>query len=80
MSCDGRKVFRPYIHKPGISLQLLAIFALLVPMAPTFAGEGGLNWSITPYVWATDTKYKLTADGTPIDEGKVDQPIAMCLI
>jgi len=30
-----------------------------------------LLWSVTPYIWATDTKYDLTAQGTPIDAGKV---------
>jgi len=32
--------------------------------------ERKLLWSITPYIWATDTKYDLTAQGTPIDSGK----------
>ena len=31
---------------------------------------GKLLWSVTPYIWATDTKYDLTAEGTPIDAGK----------
>jgi hypothetical protein len=35
-------------------------------------GSGGkLLWSITPYIWATDTNYDLTAEGTPIDAGEI---------
>ena len=30
-----------------------------------------LRWSVTPYLWATDTTVDLTADGTPIGGGKV---------
>ncbi len=33
---------------------------------PASAATGGTGWSITPYVWATETKVDLKADGTPI--------------
>ena len=44
----------------------------LAMATPTMAEEkGAINWSITPYVWATETTVDLTADGTPIGGGKV---------
>jgi hypothetical protein len=54
-------------------LQRIARFVLLLPLASAYASaaDGGLIWSVTPYIWATETKYKLKADGTPIGEGKV---------
>ena len=53
--------------------QLITLLVLLLPLASTYAGaaDGGLNWAVTPYIWATETKYKLKADGTPIGEGKI---------
>jgi len=50
---------------------LASLFILPLFAVPAANAADGLHWSITPYLWATDTKYKLTADGTPIDAGKV---------
>jgi hypothetical protein len=33
--------------------------------------NGSLAWSVTPYIWATDTKIDLSADGTPIGSGEI---------
>ncbi len=30
------------------------------------AADANMNWSITPYIWAVETKVDLKADGTPI--------------
>jgi hypothetical protein len=39
---------------------------------PAFGSDGdGFGWSITPYIWATETKYDLTAEGTPLDKAKI---------
>jgi len=36
---------------------------MLLPMLYASAGNsaGGINWSITPYLWATDTNFDLKA-------------------
>ncbi len=49
------------------------VFLLVLPV---FAASGvnaahGLNWSVTPYIWATETQYKLKAAGTPVGDGKI---------
>lgn len=65
---------------PSIShmLCMMALaFSLSIPAsraneAEKGSGSGGkLLWSITPYIWATDTNYDLTAQGTPIDSGEI---------
>ena len=51
---------------------LFALFLLLLTTHTASASEsGGINWSITPYIWATDTEYDLKASGTPVDTGKI---------
>jgi len=71
----SNKQYSDLLHLFGSSklLKLLALFLLFSSTLPASAGEsgGGINWSVTPYLWATETKYKLKADGTPIGEGKV---------
>jgi len=54
-------------------LHILALLVLFLQAGSAVAGDsgGGLNWWVTPYLWATQTKYKLKADGAPIGEGKV---------
>lgn len=47
---------------------LFLLLALVTREA--IAGEG-LDWSVTPYLWATETNYKLKFDGTPVDSGTV---------
>lgn len=49
---------------------LLALCPLLQPVTQAVA-EDGLTWSVTPYLWATETRYDLTFDGTPVDSGTV---------
>jgi len=46
---------------------------ILLPVCPASVADAGsgLNWSITPYLWATETKVKLKAMGTPVGEGRV---------
>ena len=47
---------------PTVALASLSLFAF----SPTYADDSGkIVWSITPYIWATDTQLDLTADGTP---------------
>lgn len=43
-------------------LWLLTLFLAV----PATAAAAGIGWSITPYIWATETKVDLKADGTPI--------------
>jgi len=54
---------------------LISTTILLAVVAITPARAAGvintINWSVTPYIWATETKYDLKAEGTPIDSGKV---------
>lgn len=46
--------------------------SFFVGTLPVFGSEGdSFGWSITPYIWATETNYDLTADETPIDKGKI---------
>ena len=43
---------------------------LLLPAEVALADDR-LHWHVTPYLWATDTRYTLKADGSPVDTGKV---------
>ena len=58
-------------------LKLLTWIALVLatlPAARSAAAEEAaseINWSLTPYIWASDTEYDLKAGGTPVDDGKV---------
>ncbi len=73
-----RKSVRPP-QCPRDSLYLLrsAVLALLLVGLPTGFGAvtaraaEPLKWSVTPYIWATETTVDLTADGTPIGGGTV---------
>ena len=49
------------------------ILSLLLPglLCLDTAAAEPLRWSVTPYVWATDTTVDFTADGTPIGGAKV---------
>jgi len=35
------------------------------------AGSEKLNWSVTPYIWATDTNVDLSANGAPVGGGNI---------
>lgn len=61
---DAGKMNRKYV----VLLISLATVGLLAP-ASALAER---VWSITPYLWATDTTYELVADGTPVDAGEID--------
>lgn len=69
----GFSAFRQDNPGGGARVQILALLVLVLPTGLAVAGDtgGGLSWSVTPYLWATETKYKLKADGTPIGDGKV---------
>ncbi|TDJ71736.1 MAG: hypothetical protein E2O38_06905, partial [Proteobacteria bacterium] len=54
-----------------ISAALCGVLALAIAAPVAATGDGAINWSITPYLWATETTVDLTADGTPIGGGKV---------
>ena len=68
-----RKSVRPP-QRPRGSLYLLrsAVLTLLLFGLPTGFGAvtaraaESLKWSVTPYIWATETTVDLTADGTPL--------------
>lgn len=48
------------------------LLTLLLAIPAAAAAEGdGISWSIISYVWASDTKVDLKADGTPIGGGTV---------
>ena len=46
----------------------MSVVCLSCLLLPAFAWGAGseLNWSITPYIWASDTKFDLKAEDTPI--------------
>jgi hypothetical protein len=44
---------------------------LLMGAAPVVAASEGFTWSISPYIWATETKVDLKAGGTPIGGGSI---------
>jgi len=51
---------------------LCCLLIALVSAVPAIAENGGgISWSITPYIWASETKFDLKADGTPIDSDTV---------
>ncbi len=54
-----------------ISTAICGILGLAIAAPVAASGDGAIDWSITPYLWATETKVDLTADGTPIGGGKV---------
>ena len=35
------------------------------------ADSDGVRWSVTPYMWASETKFDLKSEGAPIGSGKV---------
>jgi len=54
-----------------ISTAIYAVLALAIAAPVATTEEGAINWSITPYMWATETTFDLTADSTPIGGGKI---------
>ena len=51
---------------------LVAAFAALVPYGGVHAqGNGAAGWSITPYIWGTDTAVDLTFRDTDIGAGDI---------
>jgi hypothetical protein len=51
---------------------LCCLLIALFSAAPAIAENGGgISWSITPYIWASETKFDLKADGTPIDSDTI---------
>ena len=79
--CDGhspdskkvriRKRWKPPLIMKRISTAIGGVLALAIAAPVAATEEGAINWSITPYLWATETTVDLTADGTPIGGGKV---------
>ena len=50
----------------------LLVVTLFLPVAPgTAAASDEWEWSIVPYLWASDTKYDLAANGVPIGGGAI---------
>ncbi len=45
---------------------ICCLLTLLLTLPARAANGNGINWSITPYVWATKTTVDLKANGTPI--------------
>ncbi len=73
---DSKKVrirnrWKPPLIMKRISSALCGVLALAIAAPVAATGDGAINWSITPYLWATETTVDLTADGTPIGGGKV---------
>ena len=46
-------------------IALVCLWLFLSPVVAWGAGDG-LTWSVTPYIWASDTKYDLKLGDTPI--------------
>ena len=55
----------------GVSAAAIAIIGVMMAVPVNAAERGKINWSITPYIWASDTSYDLTVDGTPVGGGTV---------
>ena len=53
------------------SLHSFLLVLTFIPIAAQGEDQGRLNWSVTPYIWATKTSYDLTADGSPVDVGTI---------
>ncbi len=47
-------------------LPAICCLLTLLLAVPATADNGSINWSVISYVWASDTKVDLKADGTPI--------------
>lgn len=55
-----------------ISLKLGCVLPLLFLSGPPVAAASeGFTWSISPYIWATETKVDLKARGVPIGGGSI---------
>jgi len=53
-------------------LYVLLLVTLFLPVAPgTAAEDDEWVWSVAPYIWATETKYDLSANGVPIAGGSI---------
>jgi len=60
--------------KPAVFVRALGVTAVLTltPVCGAFATESGAGgWSITPYIWASDTKVDLALGGAGIGGGDV---------
>ena len=58
--------------RAGVEYRARVVFlaALAILSLPCVA-QGKINWSITPYIWASKTNYDLKADGSPLETGTV---------
>lgn len=54
---------------PFVMIAVLTLLSAGAPLAN--AGTEGFKWSISPYIWATETKVDLTARGVPIGGGSI---------
>ncbi len=66
-----RKRWKRVLVTVRISSAICAILGLAIAAPANGAENGAINWSFTPYLWATETKFDLTANGTPIGGGTV---------
>jgi len=55
----------------GVRRVLVAIGLAVVGVAGSASADTPLQWSITPYLWAPDTKLDLSSNGTPVGSGRV---------
>ena len=67
---QARVVRRGGLPKRSVSLVVAALLLAAIGV-PALASADPLQWSITPYVWAPDTKVDVRANGTPVGSGKV---------
>ena len=56
---------------PYSLLHRFLLVLAFIPLAAQGEEQSKLNWSVTPYIWATKTSYDLTANGSPIDIGTI---------
>jgi hypothetical protein len=54
----------------NISVTSIIIMLSITPAGATDASNE-THWSVTPYIWATETEFDLKAQGTPIGEDKI---------
>ena len=54
------------------SVAAILMTCAVIPSAVAATSERALAWSVTPYVWFTDTSYELRADGEDIGTGTID--------
>ncbi len=76
---DSKKVrirnrWKPPLIMNRISTAIGGVLALAIAAPVAATGDGAINWSITPYLWATETKQRMNS--LTLGEESHDKPAA----